>query len=217
MVDSELGATLNNLDMTANIANIDRMLDLDPHQVEIRAVREEEIHCVADIITRSFHFDRGWMGWFTPLFKLGIAEDLRHRLRSNIVSSSSHGKIQQQQVCSIAAYTDRGKSQVIGTIEVGTRITNYRQPTPHRYVYISNLAVSRDFRRLGVAQGLLRDCERLTTAWGYTELYLHVMGNNDRGRKLYAKLGYEIVSRETVWSIVPWHRPERLFLCKQLA
>jgi ribosomal protein S18 acetylase RimI-like enzyme len=213
-VDSELGANLNNLDMTANIANIDRMLDLDPDRIEIRAVREEEIHCVADIITRSFHFDRGWMGWFTPLFKLGIAEDLRHRLRSNIVSGSSHGK--QQQVCSIAAYTDRGKSQVIGTIEVGMRTTNYRQPTPHRYVYISNLAVSRDFRRLGIAQELLRDCERLTTAWGYTELYLHVMGNNDRGRRLYEKLGYEIVSRETVWSIVPWHRPERLFLCKQL-
>jgi ribosomal protein S18 acetylase RimI-like enzyme len=214
VVDSELGANLNNLDMTANIANIDRMLDLDPDRVEIRAVREEEIHCVADIITRSFHFDRGWMGWFTPLFKLGIAEDLRHRLRTNI-SGSSHGKVQQQ-VCSIAAYTDRGKSQVIGTIEVGMRTTNYRQPTPHRYVYISNLAVSRDFRRLGIAQELLLDCERLTTAWGYTELYLHVMGNNDRGRRLYEKLGYEIVSRETVWSIVPWHRPERLFLCKQL-
>ncbi|WP_310482566.1 GNAT family N-acetyltransferase [Chamaesiphon sp. VAR_48_metabat_403] len=201
--------------MTANIANIAQTFDLDPHHVEIRAVREEEIHCVADIITRSFHFDRGWMGWFTPLFKLGIAEDLRHRLRSNIVSGSSNGK-QQQQVCSIAAYTDRGKSQVIGTIEVGMRTTNYRQPTPHRYVYISNLAVSRDFRRLGIAQGLLHDCERLTTAWGHTELYLHVMGNNDRGRRLYEKLGYEIVFRETVWSIVPWHRPERLFLCKQL-
>jgi ribosomal protein S18 acetylase RimI-like enzyme len=213
-IDRDSAQPVNNLDMTANIANIAQSLVLDLHQVEIRAVREEEIHCVADIITRSFHFDRGWMGWFTPLFKLGIAEDLRHRLRSNL-SGSIHCKFQQQ-VCSIATYTDRGKSQVIGTIEVGTRMTNYRQPTPHRYVYISNLAVSRDFRRQGVARDLLLDCERLTRAWGYTQLYLHVMGNNDRGRKLYEKLGYEIVASETVWSIVPWHRPERLFLCKQL-
>jgi ribosomal protein S18 acetylase RimI-like enzyme len=210
--ESNLSTNLNNLDMTANTADIDRSIALDPHQVEVRAVREDEIHCVADIITRSFHFDRGWMGWFTPLFKLGIAEDLRHRLRSH---TSSHHQLQQQ-VCSIAVYSDDGQSQVIGTIEVGVRTTHYRQPSPYRYAYISNLAVSRDFRRRGVAQQLLVNCERLTKEWGYTELHLHVMGDNTRGRNLYEKLGYEIVSRELVWSIIPWHRPERLFLCKQL-
>ncbi|WP_373541556.1 GNAT family N-acetyltransferase [Chamaesiphon sp.] len=202
--------------MTADTINIVRAIAIQPHQIEIRAVREDEIHCVADIITRSFHFDRGWMAWFTPLFKLGIAEDLRHRLRSNVPSTNPN-KIQQQ-VCSIAVYTDRDSTQVIGTIEVGVRTShNYRQPTPHRYVYISNLAVSRDFRRRGIAQGLLENCEQLTRSWGYSELHLHVMGDNERGRNLYEKLGYELVSSELVWSIFPWHRPERLFLCKQLA
>jgi ribosomal protein S18 acetylase RimI-like enzyme len=198
-----------------NTANIAEPIDLDPERIEIRNVQEDEIHCVADIITRSFHFDRGWMGWFTPLFKLGIAEDLRHRLRAHPTSSNSSVK-PLQQVCSIASYNDSGKSQVIGTIEVGVRNANYRQATHHRYVYISNLAVSRDFRRQGVAQKLLLDCEQLTKSWGFTEIHLHVMGDNERGRNLYQKLGYEIVSRELVWSIIPWHRPERLFLCKQL-
>lgn len=200
--------------MTANTANIAEPITLDPHQIEIRAVREEEIHCVADIITRSFHFDRGWMGWFTPLFKLGIAEDLRHRLRSN--STSSNSAKNQQQVCSIAVYPDRGQTRAIGTVEVGIRINNYRQTTPQRYVYISNLAVSRDFRRRGVATELIAHCEQLTNQWGYSKIHLHVMGNNERGRNLYQKLGYEIVSSEFVWSILPWHRPERLFLCKNL-
>ncbi|WP_219892244.1 GNAT family N-acetyltransferase, partial [Chamaesiphon polymorphus] len=204
----------HNLDMTANTANISEPIAIDLDRIEIRAVREDEIHCVAEIVTRSFHFDRGWMGWFTPLFKLGIAEDLRHRLRSHN-AGLSHSK-PQQQVCSVAVYVDRGQSQVIGTIEVGIRTTNYRQPTPHRYPYISNLAVSRDFRRRGVAQQLLNSCEELTKSWGYTEIFLHVMGDNQRGRNLYQKLGYEIVSREMVWSIIPWHRPERLFLRKQL-
>ena len=201
--------------MTVDTANIVRAIAFEPHQIEIRAVREDEIHCVADIITRSFHFDRGWMAWFTPLFKLGIAEDLRHRLRANVPSANPN-KLQQQ-VCSIAVYTERDDPQVIGTIEVGVRTAhNYRQPTPHRYVYISNLAVSREFRRRGIAQELLENCEQLTRSWGYSELHLHVMGNNERGRNLYQKLGYEIVSIEFVWSILPWHRPERLFLCKQL-
>jgi ribosomal protein S18 acetylase RimI-like enzyme len=200
--------------MTANTANIAQSLALDPQQIEIRAVREEEIHCVAEIITRSFHFDRGWMGWFTPLFKLGIAEDLRHRLRSN--ATSANPAKSHQQVCSIAVYPDRGQMRVIGTIEVGVRINNYRQHTPQRYVYISNLAVSRDFRRRGVASELITSCEQLTKTWGYAKIHLHVMANNERGRNLYQKLGYEIVSSEFVWSILPWHRPERLFLRKNL-
>jgi ribosomal protein S18 acetylase RimI-like enzyme len=227
---SELSTNPNSLNTIANTANIARAIAFERHQIEIRAVREDEIHCVADIITRSFHFDRGWMRWFTPLFKLGIAEDLRHRLRSH-VSSSSQGKVQQQ-VCSIALYADREQSQVVGTIEVGVRTTSSRAELIHigaasplttqywhdrrRYVYISNLAVSQDFRRRGVAQELLNNCEQLTKSWGYSELHLHVMGNNERGRNLYRKLGYEIVSSESIWSIIPWHRPERLFLRKQL-
>ena len=201
--------------MIVDTANIVSTQAFDADRMEIRAVREEEIHCVADIITRSFHFDRGWMAWFTPLFKLGIAEDLRHRLRSSVPSSANPHK-SQQQVCSIAVYPDLQQQQVIGTIEVGVRTAHYRYPAPHRYVYISNLAVGRDFRRRGVAQQLLKDCEQLAQSWGYSELHLHVMGDNERGRNLYEKLGYEIVTTEYVWSILPWRRPERLFLCKQL-
>jgi ribosomal protein S18 acetylase RimI-like enzyme len=212
---SELSATPNNLDTIVNTASIPRIIPFDTYQIEVRAVCEDEIHCVADIITRSFHFDRGWMAWFTPLFRLGIAEDLRHRLRPR-GASSNYSQIPQQ-VCSIAVYTERGQTQVVGTIEVGVRTAERYRQNPHRYVYISNLAVSRDFRRRGVAQELLINCEHLTKYWGYTELHLHVMGNNERGRNLYQKLGYEIVSSEFVWSIIPWHRPERLFLRKQLS
>jgi ribosomal protein S18 acetylase RimI-like enzyme len=227
---SELTTNPNSLDTIANTPKIAQTIVFEQHRIEIRAVREDEIHCVADIIARSFHFDRGWMGWFTPLFKLGIAEDLRHRLRLH-VSNFNQGKIQQQ-VCSIAVCADRVQSNVVGTVEVGVRNGNARaekirfdvvspQATQYwlnhrRYVYISNLAVSQEFRRRGVAQELLNNCERLTQSWGYSELYLHVMGNNNRGRNLYQKLGYEVVSSELVWSIIPWHRPERLFLRKQL-
>jgi ribosomal protein S18 acetylase RimI-like enzyme len=204
---SELSTNLNNLD---TIANITRQIPSDPSRLEIRVVREEEIHCVAEIITRSFHFDRGWMAWFTPLFKLGIAEDLRNRIRPRVAISSYQKP--QQQVCSVAIDRD----QVVGTVEVGVRTADRHRPSNYRYVYLSNLAVSRDFRRRGVAQELIKRCELLTIDWGFTEIHLHVMGDNDRGRNLYRKLGYELVATEFVWSIIPWHRPERLFLRKQL-
>jgi ribosomal protein S18 acetylase RimI-like enzyme len=208
---SELSTNPNNLETIVNIA---QKIVLNPHQIEIRPVREDEIHCVADIITRSFHFDRGWMAWFTPLFKLGIAEDLRNRLRTRVPHSNHHK--QQQQVCSIALCFEQEQSHVVGTVEVGVRNTERHRPTHHRYVYLSNLAVSRDFRRRGVAQELIRSCEQQAASWGYTELHLHVMGDNERGRNLYQKLGYETISSEFVWSIIPWYRPERLFLRKQL-
>lgn len=208
---SELSTNPHDLE---TIVSTTQKIVLNPHQIEIRPVREDEIHCVADIITRSFHFDRGWMAWFTPLFRLGIAEDLRNRLRTRSPSNTYNKP--PQQVCSIALYLDRAQSDVAGTVEVGVRTAERYRQNHHRYVYLSNLAVSRDFRRRGIAQELIRSCEQQTMDWGYTELHLHVMGDNDRGRKLYQKLGYEVVSSEFVWSIMPWHRPERLFLRKQL-
>lgn len=203
------------MDWIATKTHIAQQIAFDVHQIEVRPVKEEEIYRVAEIITHSFQFDRGWRRWFTPIFKLGIAEDLRHRLRLAATTAANQSK-PQPQVCSIALYNDRGTMRVVGTVEVGIRIGTDR-PQPYRYVYISNLAVSEDFRRRGIARELLQDCERLAQIWGHTQLFLHVMADNDRGLDLYRKLGYQVVSQEFLWSWLPWlYRPERLFLCKQL-
>ncbi len=198
----------------ATTTNITPQIVLAAHQISVRPVREEEIPSVADLITHSFHFDRGWKGWFLPLFKLGIAEDLRYRLRSNV--SNTYRSQSPQQVCSIAIYTEGSENYIIGTVEVGVR-TAYDRPHNRRYIYISNLAVSINFRRRGAACSLLQNCEQIARDWGYTELFLHVMADNDGGRKLYQRSGYEIISTELLWSILPWHRPQRLFLRKPLS
>jgi ribosomal protein S18 acetylase RimI-like enzyme len=203
------------LDTIANTTNIPSTITFDVGRIEVRAVKEEEIYCVADIITHSFNFDRGWRGLFTPLFKLGIAEDLRHRLRARSTHNHSQSR---HQVCAIALYDDRdrGQTEIVGTVEVGVRTGSDRSHPP-RYVYISNLAVGSDFRRQGVGRKLLNNCERITQSWGYTELHLHVMADNDQGLNLYKKLGYEVVSTEFLWSWFPlWYRPERLFMRKRI-
>ena len=62
---------------------------------------------------------------------------------------------------------------------------------------MSNLAVSRQYRRRGVAEQMVRAVEAtVRTDWGYTECYLYVEERNRAAVKLYEKLGYRKVWRD---------------------
>jgi GNAT superfamily N-acetyltransferase len=56
---------------------------------------------------------------------------------------------------------------------------------------MSNLAVSRQYRRRGLAEALVAAVEELAhDEWGYDECYLYVEQQNRAAIKLYQKLGY---------------------------
>jgi GNAT superfamily N-acetyltransferase len=56
---------------------------------------------------------------------------------------------------------------------------------------MSNLAVSRKYRRRGLAEALVAAVEELAqNEWGYDECYLYVERQNRAAIKLYQKLGY---------------------------
>lgn len=58
-------------------------------------------------------------------------------------------------------------------------------------VLLSNLSVSPKARRLGLAQRLCEDAERVAVSLGYNELYLKVEADNEAARTLYEKkLGF---------------------------
>ena len=59
---------------------------------------------------------------------------------------------------------------------------------------MSNLVVSRQYRRQGIAEKLVQDVEDLCQEWGYDECYLYVEQRNAPAVKLYQKLGYK-----TLW------------------
>jgi len=59
---------------------------------------------------------------------------------------------------------------------------------------MSNLVVSRQFRRKGLAEKLVADVENVCLDWGYDECYLYVEKRNIPAVKLYQKLGYK-----TIW------------------
>lgn len=59
---------------------------------------------------------------------------------------------------------------------------------------MSNLAVSRQYRRKGLAEDLVKATEKIARKdWGYDICYLYVEKRNTPAVKLYKKLGYKIM------------------------
>ena len=63
---------------------------------------------------------------------------------------------------------------------------------------MSNLAVSRNYRRRGLAEQMVRAVElRIRKEWGYEECFLYVEERNRAAVQLYQKLGYRKVWRDS--------------------
>ena len=189
----------------------------------IRVAHLEDISKLAEILTHSFHPPEGLTAWFYPLLKLGISEDLRHRVRYRTV----------HEVCLVASKTvaNGEREQIVGTVELairshsfsfalsappGTRSPSFWSSFDVGHPYISNLAVSSGHRRQGIARKLLLKCEQIALEWGFKELSLHVLENNREAKKLYFAQGYRVHRIESSLNSCIWKSPRRLFLNKQI-
>jgi ribosomal protein S18 acetylase RimI-like enzyme len=174
----------------------------------IRAATTPDLNDIADILATSFHSRTGWNRWLYPLLRLGIYEDLKHRLRS----------ANRQYLCLVALHdisedNDPDLSTIAGTVELTLRTAFPWSVAGFQYPYIANLAVRSESRRQGMAGQLLLTCETVAKEWGFTNIYLHVLEENHRARQLYAKLGYRLHRTETSL----FGKPNRLFLHKRLS
>lgn len=165
---------------------------LSERQFQFRAATPADLSGVAEIITESFHSQQGIWGWAFPLLRLGIYEDLKHRL----TSPAPH------HICLVAADTTTGgANNLVGTVELGVRFSNSWTQVGKSFPYLSNLAVRPQYRRHGVASELLKSCEKFSQEWGFQDLYLHVLDNNYQARQLYFKLGYRVHKVESHWNV----------------
>lgn len=176
----------------------------------VRAAHSEDLSNIATLLSESFYPAHGLMSWFSPLFRLGIYQDLRGRITTSA-----------KQLCLVALQGSSGPQPsgyeaLVGTVEVTLRsLTPYQCSSP-KYPYISNLAVKKEFRRQGIAQHLLLACARTVQGWGYQDLYLHVLEDNQPARQLYARSGYQLDRADPVWTASLLHQPQRLLLRNQL-
>lgn len=175
----------------------------------VRAVRSQDLSEVSELLAESFHLQPDFMRWLIPIMRMGIYEDLRNRLRS---ASPNY-------LCLVAldtAYKEGQEGPIVGTVEIGLRSANPWQPRTSEYAYLSNLAVRPGNRRQGVAQQLLRACDRAVLDWGFQDIYLHVLENNQQARCLYFKSGYALETADPNWGAWLFGQPRRLFLHKNL-
>jgi ribosomal protein S18 acetylase RimI-like enzyme len=176
-------------------------------KLTVRTTIPADLTGVAQIIALSFHSQKGLWGWAFPLLRLGIYEDLRHRL----ASPAPH------HTCLVAVETSPDLADnVIATVELGVRFSDSWTQLGKSFPYLSNLAVHPNYRRRGAASELLVHCEKLTREWGFQDLYLHVLENNHQARQLYFKLGYRVYQVESRWNALFLGRSRQILLHKRL-
>lgn len=192
-------------------------------QVLIRPAMVDDALVLARIITDSFHQYSDLRQWFVPLLRLGVCEDLRHRLRfsdhGERGSPQETGRDRLQHVCFVACLPLENTSQslIVGTVEVAVKYVSGRVIAPMKLPYISNLAVAPDYRRLGIARQLLQRCEVQVQRWHYGSIGLHVLETNQGAMELYRQLGYQVQQTEQTLGSWFFAQPKQLFLQKNLS
>ncbi|WP_442938528.1 GNAT family N-acetyltransferase [Nostoc sp.] len=177
-------------------------------QFQVRTAIPADLIDVSQIIAESFHSQKGLWGWAFPLLRLGIYEDLRHRMASP----------PPRHVCLVAFEgTSGAANNLVGSVELGVRYSDSWNQTSIGFPYLSNLAVHPKYRRHGVASGLLTSCEKVSREWGFQDLYLHVLENNHEARQLYFKVGYRVHKVESNLNRFLLGRSSQMLLHKHLS
>ncbi|KAK1288552.1 hypothetical protein QJS10_CPB19g00192 [Acorus calamus] len=81
------------------------------------------------------------------------------------------------------------------------------------YLYVSGIAVLKNFRRQKVATILLKACDALSLLWGFNYLALRAYEDDSAACNLYKNAGYRVVSRDPLW--ITWiGRKRRVLMIK---
>ncbi|XP_024970244.1 uncharacterized protein LOC112509493 [Cynara cardunculus var. scolymus] len=182
-------------------------------QVRKMVEKDEEMRSVANIQAEAFHQPLIFFNdVFFQFFQAEVLAGLLYRLRNSPPD---------RYACLVAETSttdDQEKQQLVGVVDV----TVFRDESvikhlseANEYLYVSGIAVLRNFRRKKVASVLLKACEMLALLWGYKYLVLRAYEDDMGARKLYTNAGYRIVSGDPVWNTSWIGRRRRILMLKQ--
>ncbi len=178
-------------------------------QPSIQLAVMEDTKAVSAVLAKSFYDFPEFARWIYPFLQFTINEDLRYRLRS-------HAPMYACLVAKLATSSPTNCTDtIVGTAELTLRSASFWS-NELQYPYISNLAVSKDYRRLGIGSQLLARCEEIALDWGYSQTRLHVLDRNREAKQLYCHNGYQIAQIESNWRDLWFDCSPRLLLKKRL-
>lgn len=180
----------------------------------VRTAKSKDTQAMSEVLANSFHSRVGLFGWAFPLLRSGIYEDLQHRLskKRNHYACLVAVLITPETVSTTGIHNNH--EVLVGTVELSVRSLGPWPLDNYEYVYVSNLAVDPQYRQKGIARQLLNCCERTAQAWGFHELFLHVLENNQAAYQLYQQVGYCVHSHDWTWGSLVFGQPRKLFLRK---
>jgi ribosomal protein S18 acetylase RimI-like enzyme len=197
------------LSLSAKTSQSNYISRLGDFPLIIRHAKIEDVNELGNILTQSFHNPGPMTFWLYPLLKLGVCEDLRTRFRASMPNYT----------CLVALKPPNKltgeEEKIVGTVELSVRTAHYWH-LKKKYPYIANLAVSNSYRRKGVATKLILKCEQISYSWGFKQINLHVLEDNEKAKNLYLRNGYNINHIDS--NLYSWltRNPRRLFLQKSL-
>ncbi|XP_076955112.1 GCN5-related N-acetyltransferase 10, chloroplastic-like [Bidens hawaiensis] len=184
------------------------------HGWQVRRMVEEddEMRSVANIQAEAFYDPvLIFNDVFFQFFQAEVLAGLLYRLRNSPPD---------RYACLVAETTtnSEGKQQLVGVVDV----TVFRDASvlehlrgADEYLYVSGIAVLRNFRRKKVASVLLKSCEMLARFWGYEYLVLRAYEDDLGARTLYSNAGYKVVSSDPVWTTTWIGKRRRVLMIKQ--
>lgn len=180
-------------------------------EITIHPATIEDTKEISEVLARSFYKFQGLTNFVYPLLQFTIREDLRYRLRSHSpLYCCLVAKLRPQQNFALDL-----ENTVVATAEIALRSNSFWS-SDRAFPYISNLAVARDYRRLGIGSQLLNKCEQIALDWGYRETRLHVLDSNYCAKQLYCNYGYQISGIESNWGNFWFDSSPRLLLKKSI-
>lgn len=182
-------------------------------QVRRMVEKDEEMRSVANIQAEAFHepvilFNDVFFQFFQAEVLAGLLYRLRNSppdryacLVAEMITSENE---EQQQLVGVVDVTVFRDESVLGHLSGADE-----------YLYVSGIAVLRDFRRKKVASILLKACETLALVWGYKYLVLRAYEDDWGARKLYTNAGYKMVSGDPLWTTSWIGRRRRVLMIKE--
>lgn len=175
---------------------------------------ESEMRRVAYIQSEAFYEPmRFFNDFFFEIFQAEVLSGLLYRLRNSPPN---------RYACLVAEpnteATDSPYSSLVGVVDVTALKDNdvlRHLPGAREYLYISGIAVLKDFRRRKVASAMLKACDILSNDWGFEYLVLRAYEDDTGALKLYGKAGYRIVSGDPSWMSTWIGRRRRVVMIKQ--